>query len=352
MPGAGEDADETPKRRGRPTAPADERDAAKRVRDAAKEQREAAKEQREAAEEQRQAAKDERWAAKEERWAARDERLAAKEERWAARDERRAAREERRAARQRGAAGAGDEAVVGDLPEPPWWRSEERRSARSALSRDAIVDAALVVLDRHGLDGLSMRRVADELGTGAASLYWHVANKDQLVNVVLDRVVGEVPLPEPDPDRWEEQLREFARNGRAAFRRYGDLARATLGQVPVGPNLAEVIEWQLELLSRAGIPARPAAWFGDLFALFIGAQSFEDALREDGAEDQEAAAGAYLASLPPDRFPYLLAAGPELMEGGADERFEFGLDLLLSGLRALADAPDEPDAPGASDVPH
>jgi hypothetical protein len=76
---------------------------------------------------------------------------------------------------------------------------------------------------------------------------------------------------------------------------------------------------------------------GDLFALFIGAQSFEDALREDGAEDQEAAAGAYLASLPPDRFPYLLAAGPELMEGGADERFEFGLDLLLSGLRALAD---------------
>jgi len=94
------------------------------------------------------------------------------------------------------------------IPEPPWKAAPRQRPARAPLSPEAIVDAALRVLDREGSTGLSMRRVADELGTGPASLYWHVANKDALVDLIIDRVAGEVPLPEPDPDRWQEQLRE------------------------------------------------------------------------------------------------------------------------------------------------
>jgi AcrR family transcriptional regulator len=224
----------------------------------------------------------------------------------------------------------------GAVPEPPWWTSDQRRSARSALSREAIVDAALRVLDEHGLDGLSMRRVAEELGTGPASLYWHVADKEQLLNVVLDRVIGEIPLPEPDPDQWEEQLRAFARDGRAAFRRHRDIASATMGRVPIGPNLLSVVEWQLELLQGAGVPPGPAAWFGDLFALYVAAHALEDTIAVDAGQDESAAAmGEYLASLPSDRFPYLMAASGDLMAGDADQRFEFGLDLLIRGLTSL-----------------
>jgi AcrR family transcriptional regulator len=235
-----------------------------------------------------------------------------------------------------------EQADQGQVPDPPWWTSEQRRSARSALSREAIVDAALRVLERHGLDGLSMRRVAQELDTGAASLYWHVASKDQLINVLLDRVIGEIPLPDPDPQRWQQQLRDFARDGRAAFRRHRDLARASMGRVPIGPNLLNAVEWQLHLLHAAGVPARHAAWFGDLFALYVTAHAFEDTLGTD--TDQDAALmGQYMASLPADRFPHLMASADQLMAGDPDERFEFGLDLLLAGLEAAARDTRPPD---------
>src|SRR5579875_2585707 len=87
-----------------------------------------------------------------------------------------------------------------DVPEPPW--RVPRREGRAPLSRDAIVDAALRVLDAEGMDGLSMRRVGEELGAGAASIYWHVQNKDELLQLVFERVISEIELPVPDPSRW------------------------------------------------------------------------------------------------------------------------------------------------------
>ena len=70
-------------------------------------------------------------------------------------------------------------------------------------SPEGIVDAALVVLDREGLDGFSMRAVAEELGTGAGSLYWHVRGKEELLNLMVDRVIGALEVPDPDPPRWQ-----------------------------------------------------------------------------------------------------------------------------------------------------
>ena len=67
------------------------------------------------------------------------------------------------------------------------------------LTKEGIVDAALVVLDRDALEGFSMRAVAVELGTGAGSLYWHVRGKEELLNLMVDRVIGELEVPDPDP---------------------------------------------------------------------------------------------------------------------------------------------------------
>src|SRR5512132_1614763 len=98
-------------------------------------------------------------------------------------------------------------------PPPPWQRVPLRASGRrrDPLTQEAIVRAALEVLDADGLDGLSMRRVAEELDTGPASLYWHVGSKDGLLDLLFDHVIGEQHVPDPEPERWREQLKEVAR---------------------------------------------------------------------------------------------------------------------------------------------
>src|SRR5262249_19016990 len=98
------------------------------------------------------------------------------------------------------------------IPEPPWRaKARGRAEPRVPLTRDAIVEAALRVLDREGMDGLSMRRVAEELGTGVASLYWHVRNKGELLQLLSERLAAEIELPEPDPARWQAQLKDIGR---------------------------------------------------------------------------------------------------------------------------------------------
>jgi AcrR family transcriptional regulator len=228
------------------------------------------------------------------------------------------------------------------VPEPPW-SPPRRRPAKAPLTREAIVDAAFGVLDRDGAAGLSMRKVAEELGTGVASLYWHVANKDDLVNLIIDRVAGEVPLPEPDPGRWQEQLREWLLEVRRVFQRHPGVATLTLGRIPVGPHVIRWTEWSLRLLRGAGIPDRMAAFAGDLLGLYLGATGYEATLAPPSptgeplsAEESVTMVRDYFASLPADQFPNVLATLDELFSGGPEERFELGVDVILRGLASYA----------------
>ena len=91
-------------------------------------------------------------------------------------------------------------------------RHSERPGRRPTLSLDAIVAAAIAVLDEAGVTGLSMRRVAEHLGTGAASLYGYVSGREELFELVYDELVGQVPLPTPDPEHWREQVFEMLRS--------------------------------------------------------------------------------------------------------------------------------------------
>ena len=225
------------------------------------------------------------------------------------------------------------------VPEPPWKPAPRGRPARAPLTQQAIVDAALRVLEHEGAEKLSMRRVADELGTGAASLYWHVASKDELVNLLVDRMASEIQVPPPDPDRWQEQLKEWMLQARQVFKRYPGVAGLTLGRVPVGPNLVRWTEWLLALLRGAGIPDRIAAYAGDLGGLYLGASAYEEGMPlpsptgEDLPPDKILAMfRGYYESLPADQFPNVHAALDELFSGGPDERFELGVDVIIRGL--------------------
>ena len=92
-------------------------------------------------------------------------------------------------------------------PAPP--TSRRARPAKAALSRDLIIETALDLLRNEGYEATSMRRVAQALDTGPASLYVYVANRDELLDLMLDRAVSEIEVPEPDPARWREQLKEL-----------------------------------------------------------------------------------------------------------------------------------------------
>jgi AcrR family transcriptional regulator len=236
------------------------------------------------------------------------------------------------------------------MPQPPW-SSRPDKPARRALSREVIVDAAMAIVDEEGLDGLSMRRLADRLGTGPASLYAHVTGKDELLDLLYDEVVGTIPLPVPDPARWREQATQLWSDCRDALARAGDIARYSLGRVPMGPNALRLSELTMALLRMGGVPDQAVAWAVDVVGMFVTANAVEDAVTADlarqGRDPQEYydQVHRYFAGLPADRFPVTAMLVPQLMAGTGDERFRFGLDLLVGGLAALATEARRPAAP-------
>lgn len=230
-------------------------------------------------------------------------------------------------------------------PVPPWERGRKVKAARTPLSQEAIVDAALHILETEGYDGLSMRRVASELNTGAASLYAHVANKEELLKLVIDRVFGSVEFPEPDPEQWVEQVREMMRSTRRRLQAHPGIARAMLGQVPFGPSGMRIVEGFMAILRAGELPDQVAAWAGDVVSLYVVASVFEEDIRysQHGATTQEEIAAwaeqmkEYVKTLPVAMFPNLVAlADPMFETGGPDGRFEFGLDLMLRGLASFS----------------
>jgi AcrR family transcriptional regulator len=210
------------------------------------------------------------------------------------------------------------------------------------LSRDAIVDAAITVLDAEGLDGLSMRRIAQELNTGPASLYAHVSNRDELEELVFDRIMGEVPVPEPDPERWQEQLKQLMRDLVAALDRHPGSARLAMGRIPFTPNALVREEATLALMRCGGLPERTVALGIDLLFLYATAAAFEESVSAkdwatpEAAGERLAQMRGYLESLPVDRFPNLVSMVGPLLSADGSERFEFGLDTLIQGLAAAA----------------
>jgi AcrR family transcriptional regulator len=216
---------------------------------------------------------------------------------------------------------------------------------------EGIVAAAIEVLDETGVSGLSMRGVAQRLGTGAASLYAHVSSKGELLELVFDELVGRVPLPEPDPERWREQIHQMADDLRRILISHRDVALAGLGRVPSSPKVLQAAEVVVAVMRAGGLSDRVLALGLDQLMLFIATSAFEDSLYDSRMTPEELAryfdeVHAFFARLPADRFP-VLASIAETMSGPDDvERFEFGVDVMLCGFEAMSrrGSPPEPRA--------
>jgi AcrR family transcriptional regulator len=211
------------------------------------------------------------------------------------------------------------------------------------VTADEIVVAAEKVAE-SGFDALTMRAVAEQMGASAMSLYRYFATKDELVDAMLDRVLGRIELPVPSSD-WAADLHDFAQ----AHRR--TLARHPWAIVPLfthsnpGINATIIGEAAFGILARGGLTGeRAVATFSGVLALNYGWFAFStarDATRD--AHDPEAELASALAMLPAERFPHTLAVAEELATYGTDRQYEIALRQVIIG--ATADAP----LPGVSD---
>jgi AcrR family transcriptional regulator len=229
-----------------------------------------------------------------------------------------------------------------DLPPAPGFPARKRQ--RRSLTREAIVDAAFAVFDEGGSAELNMRAVAERLGTGPASLYAHVSGKDELMALMTDRLAGNIHVPEPGKGPWQEQIKEVIRGIRRELGAHRDLAHASLGTIPTGPNSLRVINGMLGVMREAGLPDRVIAFAVDILPLYATATAYEESLHAmkdvDGDEGARyiAEMRRYWQSLPVARFPHIVALAEELTSGEGDDRFEFGLDALVRGVETMATA--------------
>lgn len=233
------------------------------------------------------------------------------------------------------------------LAPPPWQRVPHRGETRrrDPLTLEAIVGAALEVLDVDGLDGLSMRRVAERLDTGPASLYWHVGSKDGLLDLIFDRVIGEQEVPDPEPGRWQEQLKEVARTMRAAILRHRDIVRISIGRIPMGPNALRYSERVLAILRAGGVPDQLAVPALLLLTSVVNGFTMDETgeggqppADQPPLEQIARMARDYLAALPPAEFPNLVALADRFGVSDPELRFEMLIDLYVEGLARRVEA--------------
>jgi AcrR family transcriptional regulator len=215
-------------------------------------------------------------------------------------------------------------------------RSTRDRPAKTPLSVEAVIEAGLRVLRAEGIEAVSMRRVAAELDTGPASLYVYVRNRQDLLNQMFDAVAREIDLTdEPDPKRWREQLEALLTATRDAMDRYPGIARVPLANVPTGPNAMRVSNHLLGILRAGGVDDRSAAWFVDVVFLYVNAAAFERSIYvAEGAEEatlQEEIHETF-TRIDAEAYPNMVALMPYLTSGAGDERFAFGLRLMINGL--------------------
>ena len=210
------------------------------------------------------------------------------------------------------------------------------------LSRARIVRAALCLVDEKGLPALTMRALATELEVSPMALYNHVRDKDELVDLMADLMLGEVDTSVTDGD-WLTQLRALVRSYHQALAAHHHLARVYSGRVRIGPHGLLLIERTIGLLLQGGFS--PAEASDAFFALFTFATGFQQMGRiaplRDGTSGEET---EYYPALPPERIPAITAVSAHLDGVRRPGRFDYGLELLLAGLQAKLAQAKEPSA--------
>jgi AcrR family transcriptional regulator len=209
--------------------------------------------------------------------------------------------------------------------------SRRNRPAKASLSRDVIVSTALRILERDGLSGLSLRRVATALDTGAASLYVYVANLEELHALMLDQALAAVQVSEAGSFTWRDRLKTFLLSYLQVLYNRQGLAQLALSTIASGPNSLRIWEALLGLLKEGGVDDLRAAWGIDLLTLYVTAIAAEQSVRRASDRGLGRVKNA-LSTVSEKQFPFVFALKETLLSGGGEARGEWALDVIIDGI--------------------
>lgn len=216
---------------------------------------------------------------------------------------------------------------------------------RERLTRDRVIEAALHVMDAEGLDAVTMRRIAREVGVEAMSLYNHVHDKEDLLDGICALVMSEFRFPDEDRP-WIDVARDGAREWRRVLRLHPNVislfAERRKPMTDIGA--LQPMEFALRAIGRAGIPPRETVQIFNVMGGYIMGVVMMEVGRmfNAGAMDKDQPdLAAIAAQFPAEQLPHVAAALPHLAECDPDEQFDVGLELLLAGMKTRYAVPDD-----------
>jgi AcrR family transcriptional regulator len=214
-------------------------------------------------------------------------------------------------------------------------QTEPKAEPRIPLSRERVLRAAIAFADANGIESLSMRKLGQELGVEAMSLYKHVANKDDMLDGMVDVVFGEIDLPS-DGVHWREAMRQRATSARQALSRHPWAIGLTESRMKPGPANLRHHDSVIGCLRESGFSIEMAIHaYSALDNYIFGFALQEKSLPFDTSDQVGEVAEIILSQFPADKYPYLAESVVEhITKSGWEysDEFEFGLDLILDGL--------------------
>ncbi|WP_269859229.1 TetR/AcrR family transcriptional regulator [Streptomyces sp. RPT161] len=218
-------------------------------------------------------------------------------------------------------------------------RPARDRAPRIPLSRQKVLHAAVALADENGLEALTMRKLGEAVGVEAMSLYTHVANKEDLLDGMVDLVFGEIDLPSPH-DHWKTAMRQRAVEVRQILSRHRWAIGLMESRSSLGPATLRHHDAVLGCLRKAGFSVALAAHaYSVLDSYIYGFALQERSLPFDTPASSTELAQAILAQAPTDQYPHMSELVTEhILRPGYDygDEFAFGLDLILDGLESAS----------------
>jgi AcrR family transcriptional regulator len=206
---------------------------------------------------------------------------------------------------------------------------------RVPLTRERLLAGAVTVADAGGLDALTIRSLADELGVTPMAIYHHVANKEEILGGMIDAVFAEIALPPAEVD-WRSAIRVRAVSARDVLRRHPWAIGLMDSRRSPGPSTLRHHEAVIGTFRRAGFPIEAVGHAYSLLDSYTYGFAVQEAALPMDAEDAPAMVEGFIEQLDPDAFPNLAELATWFAAGDEDgDEFGFGLDLVLDGLERL-----------------
>jgi TetR/AcrR family transcriptional regulator, tetracycline repressor protein len=222
--------------------------------------------------------------------------------------------------------------------------TQAREADRTRLTKQVVVERALTLGDAEGLDALTIRRLATELGVTPMALYWHFRNKEELLAGLADQIWSELDTDVDVTAPWHRQLRGLLESLLRVLRSHPCASQLILEGEKQSNAMQVASETALAVLHRGGFDpehaaeiTRNALWTG--LMLVMSEPGFHPALTEAEITEKQRKNRVRLALLPPDRFPRLVEAAGPMSCSDPELHYGFGVDLFIAGVRAMAPQP-------------